>query len=158
LVEKSSVEKGFAGGELETGKTGRHFRPKQHQPTLSEESSAIRAQKSARGECAEQGKSAGQQMTHWDGQHTQDGAFGNPKQFNWKCGGDSSVCALSRVGNERRSFPIFQRKATERSASVPYHVVDGAAAHHDYAGVTIDSDFHIPQKQNRRAPCGTRRS
>jgi hypothetical protein len=68
-VEKSSG-KSFAGGKWDWTKTSRRFRPKQHQPTLSEESSAIRAQESARGKCAEQGKSAGQQMTHRDGQHT----------------------------------------------------------------------------------------
>jgi hypothetical protein len=69
--------KGFAGGEWEIGKTSRRFRPKQHQPTLNENSSAVRAQGSARGECAEQGKSAGQQMTHRDEQNNQCIAFGN---------------------------------------------------------------------------------
>jgi hypothetical protein len=43
----------------------------------NEESSAIRAQESARGECAERGKSAGQQMTHWDRQNSDCGGFGN---------------------------------------------------------------------------------
>ena len=44
---------------------------------LNEESSAVRAQESARGECAERGKSAGQQMTHWDCQNSERGALGN---------------------------------------------------------------------------------
>jgi hypothetical protein len=44
---------------------------------LSEESSAIHAQGSARGECAERGKSAGQQMTHRNKQNTECIAFGN---------------------------------------------------------------------------------